>query len=253
MKKIFVIATISVTEIFRDRIFISLIIVALALMFLSLLLGQLSFAEQTRILAHFGMTSIHLLMVGLSLFLGCYALSREIDKQTYTTLLARPLSRTAFLLGKYFGLVFTAATSVVLLFAVLSFLLPTEIYLRGLVTACVGVVLESFVLFAASLFASTFIRPSTALFFTLGLFLFGHWLPDLMFFAEKSKSEAFIFFAQNIQYVVPNLYSFNWREIGMLETPPPISGLLWPVLHSLIWSAIFFLAASFVIRRKDLV
>lgn len=253
MSKSLVIAKITLVEVFRDRVFISLFAISLGLMLMSLVLGQLSFAEQTRILAHFGMTSIHLLMLGLSLFLGCFVISREIEKQTYTTLLARPLTRTAFLFGKYLGLVFAVTCSVIALFIVLSLLLHNNSFLQGLAVACLGIIFESLILLSLALFGGSFVKPSSALFFSLGVFLFGYWLPDLAFFAAKSKSEVFLEFAKYVQYVVPNLYVFNWREIGMLETPRAFSSLIWPFFHSLIWSAIFFFATAAIVRRKDLV
>lgn len=253
MKKVLYLARVSLLEIIRDRIFIALFIIGIGLMVLSIVLSKASIGEQDRILAHFGMTAMHLTMLGMCLLSGSYALARETDRQTYTTLLARPLSRTKFLLGKYLALAFAMVISVSVLCLVLKVLLYSNPFFKGLLIAATGVIFEGFVLLAVAFFASTFQRPSTALFLSFGVFLVGQWLPDLKFFATKSDSVAFANFADAAQIIFPHLYALNWRQVGLLESPLGLSDLLWPCAHSVIWASLLFIGASFIFGRKNLV
>ena len=79
--------------------------IAVALIALSFLLGALSFQEKQRILAHFGWLAIQLSSLGISLFLGSYWLHNEMDRQTCLLILARPIARDQFLLGKFLGVI----------------------------------------------------------------------------------------------------------------------------------------------------
>src|SRR4051812_6925954 len=105
MHILWVIAKNTFREIIRDRILYGLHIFAILLIGFSLVLGELSFAEQTRISINFGLAGIHLSAITLSIFIGSSLVAKEIEKQTILTLLARPVSRLQFLVGKYLGLI----------------------------------------------------------------------------------------------------------------------------------------------------
>ena len=70
MKSIWVLAKNTYKEVIRDRILYALLMFAVLLIGLSLALGQLSFAEQARISANFGLSAIHLAAVTLAIFVG---------------------------------------------------------------------------------------------------------------------------------------------------------------------------------------
>ncbi|MCB0342972.1 MAG: ABC transporter permease subunit, partial [Bdellovibrionales bacterium] len=123
MRVVWIIALNTFREIIRDRILYGLVVFALLLIGLSLALGQLSFAEQIRISANFGFTGIHLSAVMLSIFAGGSLVAKEIDKKTILTLLARPISRFQFMLGKSLGLTLVVVSVVTGLALVLAFIL----------------------------------------------------------------------------------------------------------------------------------
>src|SRR4051812_34634381 len=99
MKPVWIIAKNTYREIIRDRILYGIVVFALMLVGLSLALGQLTFAEQAKISADFGFIGIQLSAVVLAIFVGSSLVAKEIEKQTILTLLARPITRTQFLLG----------------------------------------------------------------------------------------------------------------------------------------------------------
>jgi Cu-processing system permease protein len=110
MRAMMIIASNTFREIIRDRILYGIVVFALLLIGLSLALGGLSFSEEARISANFGFTGIQLSTAVLAIFIGSTLVSRELEKQTILTLLARPITRTQFLLGKLLGLIFVIMT-----------------------------------------------------------------------------------------------------------------------------------------------
>ncbi|MBX9766598.1 MAG: ABC transporter permease, partial [Bdellovibrionales bacterium] len=214
MKPSLVVAINTFREIIRDRVLYGLLIFALLLIGLSLVLGELSFAEQSRISMNFGLVGIHLSAFTLSVFIGSTLVSREIEKQTVLTLLVRPVSRMQFLLGKFFGLMMV--TSVVILGLAAS-LAALALFLQWPIgasfgIALVGILFESFVILSITMFFGMISKPTLAVSCAVGFFLIGHWVNDLVFFAEKGSSEVFRYFAKFVYYVVPDLERFNWRS-----------------------------------------
>ena len=91
MYKVWTLARTTLREMLRERVFMVAVLVAIALLGLSFLLGALSFAEQRKILTDFGFLAIQISGLGISLFSGAYLLAKEIEKQTCLLILSRPL------------------------------------------------------------------------------------------------------------------------------------------------------------------
>src|ERR1044071_5461067 len=120
MRPIWILAVNTFREVIRDRILYALIVFAILLIGLSLALGQLSFAEQARISANFGMSAIHLCAVALAIFVGSNLVYKEIEKKTIMTILVRPISRLQFIFGKALGLTMVIVTMILGLACILA-------------------------------------------------------------------------------------------------------------------------------------
>ena len=253
MKSVFIISMNTFREIIRDRILYGLVVFAILLISVSMLLGQLSFAEQVRISMNLGLTAIHLGTVILSVFVGSTLVRKEIDKKTIMTILARPISRGQFILGKALGLslvnaVVMAGLSIVLA-AVLHFL-GAELNLV-FVLALIGILLEGMLLLGITLFFSSFSTSIMVVTFTMGIFLIGHWLESMRCFAEKSESADFIAFQGVISRVFPDLEVFNWRAHAVYSDVVSASEAGFAGLYAIGWFSLMIVLTSLVLRKKD--
>lgn len=254
MGKVLTLAKNTLVEMLHEKLFFIVVIVAILLFGLSFLLGALSFDEQMKILADFGFLSIQLSSLGIALFSGSYMLAKEIEKQTCLLVLARPVSRDQFLLGKFFGVLSLNTLLVLFLGVALALLLGvTSQQMLAFVEICTSLWLESTVILALVLWLSLVIRPVLALVFGFVIFLLGHWLGDLMFFAEKSKEEGFVSLVKGLHWIVPNFYRMNWKSSYFLTTGIPSAEFGWMLIHTLGWIVILILLANYFFRRKDIV
>jgi len=255
LRPISIIAANTFREIIRDRILYGIVIFAVLLFGLSLALGQLSFAEQARISADFGFTGIQLSACVLAIFVGGALVSREIEKQTVLTLLAHPVTRTQFIIGKFFGL----ASVIITVLAGLSAVLLVLVFLLGLeitsafAVAVFGIWLEACVLMSIALFFGSFSRPMMTVIFSIAFFLIGHWVGTLDFFIEKSKSPLFKLVAGAISHSVPDLERFNWRSAPIYAIEVPIDEVLRSTLYASGWVLALIAVTSLIFRRRDFV
>ena len=255
MRAIWIIASNTYREIIRDRILYGIVVFALMLIGLSLALGELSFDEQARISANFGFTGIQMSAAILAIFIGSSLVAKEIEKQTILTLLARPITRTQFLLGKFVGLVLvilTVMAGISLVLAGIVSFLKLSVNLTFF-EALYGVFLESVLLTSIALFFGSFSRPIMTVIFTASLFLIGHWISSLTFFIEKSKSGGFKIFATLIQKVLPDLERFNWRAAPIYNAEIPLHDLAFSSLYALGWVIFLMTVTSLIFRRRDFV
>jgi ABC-type transport system involved in multi-copper enzyme maturation permease subunit len=253
MKAIFLIALNTNKEILRDRILYGLIVFAIFFIGVSVALGQLSYAEQARISLDFGLAGIQLSALMVAIFVGSTLVARELEKRTIFTLLPHAVSRWEFLLGKFFGMVIVLGIILLGLFCVVigvTLVLKFD-FNSAIAFALFGILLEAMVLLSATILFGVFTTPFMAVTFSISLFIIGHWLSDLMFFAKKSESPEFISFAKFITYVVPDLERFNWKYAASYAEVLDRSEVISAGFYGMFWMVIFLCMAMFIFRRRD--
>jgi hypothetical protein len=109
-------------EAVRARVLHGLFALALATGAYSLIVGQFALANSTRVVSDLGSASISIYAIVVAIVLGATSLYRELELKTIFPILARPLRRWEYLVGKYVGtlltlLVFVAANAGALLLA----------------------------------------------------------------------------------------------------------------------------------------
>ncbi len=251
----FLIAKHTFKEIIKDRILYGVILFAILLISLSVALGQLSFAEQTRISIDFGLAGIHIGIVIIALFVGGSLVWKEIDKQTIFTILTRPISRLEFLIGKYLGLIAVVATlvvalSIVLFFVCLGLQWSWDI---NFVYALYGIVLEALILVSLSVLFGCLSKPVLSVLCTLGLFFVGHWVSEVDYFASQSESSIVQYVGKALNFMLPNLERFNWKSMVTYGDVIEIGVVGSATLYALGWVIVLFAISSFVFERKDFI
>lgn len=123
LERITTIALNTYREAVRGRILHGLLAVALATSVYALVVGAYSLRNQNRVVADLGAASISLYSILVAIILGASSLYRELELKTIFPILARPIFRAEYLVGKFAGTVLTlavfiAANSGVVLFSV---------------------------------------------------------------------------------------------------------------------------------------
>lgn len=251
MRPIWVLALNTYREVIRDRILYGLILFAILLIGLSLVLGQLSFAEQARISANFGLSAIHLVAVALAVFVGSNLVYKEIDKKTILTILVRPISRLQFILGKALGLtllILTMMTGLALVLVLVFRLLDMPVDTR-LAWVLLGLLSEALVLLGVTLLFAMFTRPVLVVCLSMGVFLIGHWQDSLEFFAKKDVGAQVIHFVTS--HFLPNLERVNWKDLVLYDQPIEAAARLQSAGYCLAWFGLCVSLAALIFRSKD--
>jgi hypothetical protein len=105
--RIFAIAMNTYREAARGRVLHALLAFALATTGYSLVIATLSLHQEPRVVADIGAASMSLYVIIVAIILGATSLHREIEYKTIFPILARPLRRHEYLVGKYLGMIAT--------------------------------------------------------------------------------------------------------------------------------------------------
>src|SRR4051812_4200496 len=109
LARIQVIALNTYREAVRARILHGLFALALATAGYSLVVGAFALNSSLRVVSDLGAASISIYGIVVAVVLGATSLYRELELKTIFPILARPIRRSEYLVGKYLGTVLTLA------------------------------------------------------------------------------------------------------------------------------------------------
>ncbi|MFN8944071.1 MAG: ABC transporter permease [Pseudobdellovibrionaceae bacterium] len=253
MKKMLIIAQTTLLELFRDRFFYVMFFVGIFVILLSLLFGAMSFDERNKMIVDFGYGAVQISVLVLGLVLGSSIIAKEVERQTCLLILARPVSRWQFLMGKYFGILAVFFVNILVLNFVILFLVGDWSKMIHSFVICLSLFLECSTVLSFVFLMSMFVRPVIAMLGGFSLFLIGHWLPDMQYFAKKSQNVEFQAIADALMWVVPQFFQFNWKNYFFFLDDFKSSDVYLMTLHCVSWSSIALLLATILFRRKDIV
>ncbi len=243
-------------EAVRDRVLYNLVVFALLIVGSALIFGQISIGVERLVLVNLGLTAISLFGIVIAIFIGIGLVSKEIDKKTLYTVLARPVRRWEFIVGKFAGLTGTltvnAAFMAIGFFAALLYLTHRfQVADAYLLVALYFIVLEFVLITALALLFSTFSSPLLSAVFAFALFVIGTFAEDLRGFAAISHGLTKTF-AQALAWLVPNFAAFN--VVSQVAHAQPVSGklILFNTIYAVLYAAVCISASVLIFERRNL-
>ena len=249
LRRVLAIAGNTYRENIRDKILYNLILFALIMILSSLVLGQLTLGNEDKVILDLGLSSISIFGMLIAIFIGIGLVYKELEKRTVYALLAKPVHRYEWILGKYLGLLFTLLVNLAVMTVglALAMLYTGGIqaggYLR-LLPAVYLIFLSLALITALALFFSTFSSPALSALFTFFLWVIGHFGNDLLVSANSRNRHPVKWLCRVLYYVIPNLSNFqilDSRSIlqGAGLFPADRShGHLWATVYCVVYCAI---------------
>jgi ABC-type transport system involved in multi-copper enzyme maturation permease subunit len=257
MTNIWTVAANTFREAVRDRVLYNLVFFALLMMGAAILVGQISIGIEQSVIVSLGLTAISVIGIFIAVFIGVGLVSKEMDKRTLYALLAKPVERWQFLLGKFVGLVMTlivntGAMTVGLYFALWTVKHPLEKSDGYLIVAVYLILLKLALIVALAMLFSCFTTPFLAILFTLGLYVAGLFAEDLRTMQALTLSASTMKVLRGISYLLPNFQNFN--VMGTVAHGRGVPGTLVAqnTAYTLLYGAIVLAAAAMIFSRRNL-
>jgi len=257
MKRAGVVALNTFREAVRDRVLYNLLFFALVMMAASIIAGQISIGIEQTVIVTLGLSAISLIGLLISVFIGVGLVSKEMDKRTLYALLAKPVRRWEFLLGKFGGLVLTLAvnTAAMGLGLFLALMYAKQTLERGDSTVFVAVYfiwLKLALVVALALLFSCFTTPLLAILFTAGVYIVGLYVQELRNMPMQVMSPGMTAFTKWLSYLLPNFENFNIMAMAAHSRQVPGKLIVQNTLYTAIYCAIVLTGAILVFSRRNL-
>ena len=256
LSRVGVIARTVFLEVIRDRILYLVALFALLMVMAAVLLPEVAAGAEDKILLDLGLAGIHLLSVIVAVFVGTGLINKEIEKRTVLVLIAKPVSRAAFIVGKHLGL--TAVLAV--LIAALGIIFMAVLTAHGVAfpvgsvgLALVFMVLEAALLVAVAIVFGVFTSSLLATLLTFAVYLMGHLSQDIVAFGKLSDNPGVQRLTYTLYLVLPDLERLNLRNeavygMGLLPTAPELWG---HGLYGLLYTALLLTVAIAIFSRRQ--
>jgi Cu-processing system permease protein len=250
----------------RDKVLYNLVLFAILLIGASLLIGELTAGQDIKIIKDLGLSATSIFGLFIAVFIGIGLVSKEVERRSIYSLLAKPIRRSQLVVGKYIGLALTLAVNVAIMaaaqYAVLGYMAwgasePVRLTweapaLDPALLVAIGLILVELMLVTAiAVFFSTFSTPILSAALTFALFIVGHFSADLRNFQDVVESPAAGRIARGLYWVLPNLAQFDVKETVVHGGRVPGGYVALALAYAAAYIALLLTISAYVFSRRD--
>lgn len=261
MNTALVIARNTVSEALRKKILNAFAMVGVVLMALTFIFQQFAPRQELTLVKGMGLGIISLAGLFITVILSINMIPTEVERKTIYTILAKPVRRTEFLLGKFFGALGTiginiAAMGVVFVIAVAIKQVGAENVVNPL-TMLKGVLMiymQLVLLAALAIFLSCFLSPLVNFFLTLVLFVIGNLSSYTQDLAKNSQILPVKWFLTGVHYIIPNFGNFQFTN-PLLQPDVVVKNetmfLASNCIYAVVYATVLMILAILIFDRRE--
>jgi hypothetical protein len=239
-------------ETVRERVLYNLVFFAILMTLSGLLLGQLSVRQDEKILKDIGLAAMDLFGTLIAVFIGTGLVSKEIERRSLYPLLAKPLSRGEFFLGKFAGLAFTLLVnlSVMLLGLMLTLLLTQRRADAALLGAVYPIFLGLLLTVAFAMLFATLTSTTLAVVLTVGVVVVGRFADVIRGMRDVAPGvpPALV---HALFAIVPNFANFDFKARVAYGDALPAGLIGWITLYAAAWLVVVLGLGLVSFRARD--
>lgn len=241
-------------ETLREQVLYLTLLFTLILVAAVNLLPQLSASGEKKIIMDVGIAAIEIVGLIVAVFVGTALVNKEIDKRTIFVLIAKPMSRAEFILGKHLGITSVLA----LLVGVMSAILVVVLTLAKIPLPIPAILVANFYIFwqlmllgAIAILFGTFTSSLLAALLTFATYLMGNFSKDLLALGEISKNESLQAFTRLIYLILPDLSRANLKNEAVYGVLPSLPDLFTNGVYILSYALLVLAIAILIFARKQ--
>jgi len=253
-RRILAIANNVFREVIRDRVLYLAGLFAILMIVAVLLLPEVSAGAQDKIILDVGLVTIDLLGLVVAVFVGTGLVNREIERRTALTLIAKPITRGEFIVGKHLGLSTVLATLVGLTTTFYLIILKlNQIQYPGgtIVIEALYTLLELTLITAVAVLFGVFTSSLIAILLTFATYLIGHFSRDLFNLGQLTESPSIRGLTQAIYLVLPDLSRLDLKNDAVYGSLPSTPALLTHAGYGLLYTALLLTLATWVFSYRE--
>lgn len=254
MRNVMIIAQGTVIRQVRNKVLYLLVLLSFCFIGLGSLYKILSLGAEQKLMQDLGLAGMTAVGMVVAVFIGSNEVGKELREGTVDELLAKPLGRDDFLLGKYVGTLFVAFINIGLLAIGFSAIMygqtggvPVNVF-RAVVLS----MFEVSVVVSVAIFFATFLPEAAGAVLTFLVFLAGHGAHMLPLISGRTDDVAVSVMTRGLFYVIPNLHHFNTGAAVGADITVPWIYTACTMLYAVCYTGMLLSLAVLIFRNKEL-
>ena len=254
LRAVLVIARVTLLEAIRNRILLVALVFTVALVGLSVAAAAVSLGERSRLIVDVGLAATSAVgsLIAVALMIGSFG--REIERHTAYPVLARPVSRWSFVLGKYLGVVATMfiVTTLMLAATAAAVIFYGDHVPVAFWPSAVLAWLEMGLVAAVALLFSCYTSPVLAATYSVSLLLAGNLAGDIRILADTltEKSAMAAYALRGAFAVLPDLQTLSLRTQAANDLPVPPVFMMHATIYAVAYGATALVLAMILFTRR---
>jgi Cu-processing system permease protein len=241
-------------EVFRERVLYIAGLFGIALIISVLLLNEVSGGAEGKISLDVGMAGISLLGLTVAAFVGAGLVNKEIEKRTALVLIAKPMSRSEFIIGKHAGLTVVLAVLLGLMTAILFGVMSWRgipYSWSSLSVAVVYLLLQLSLMTAVALLFGSFTSSLVATVLTFAVYVMGNFTQNLVTLGQSIKTESVKSIVKGIYLIFPDLSRMDFKNTAVYGILPDTGTLAVNAAYGVIYIVLLLSIATLIFSSRE--
>jgi ABC-type transport system involved in multi-copper enzyme maturation permease subunit len=268
MNSLWPMALITFKEGTRNRAFYGISLIALLLMGAAFLISGMVLRDVGKVAVDMALSTVSFAGLLLVLFVGIDLMAKDLDKRTIYMVLARPISRQQYIVGKFLGISLLIVATIFLLSVFAAISISTIKWANPayfprfswrLVFLAEAFIALSLILLSAMsfLFASVSSTSFLTLILTIMSYIIGHSLSSVKALVEAPQaagitvSPVTVKLVQVAYYLFPNLSLFDIKMQAAHGLAIPLTYIFWTLCYGIVYTCLVIVFAAFLFRKKE--
>ena len=253
MNQTLAIAVNTFKETIRDRVLAVIIVFALLMIVAGLWLGSISLGQQGRMMKDFGLVAVTGFGLVVAVFVAAGLVHKEVEKRTVFVLFSKPVSRAAFIAGKFIGL---CGTMAVVLAGMGLFLFALVWLVAGEASATVllavlMVYVQLITVMAVTIFFSTLGSAILAAVLGICIFVAGQLSHNVLQLTRLGKNPVTEALSLLVYVIIPNFSAVDVKAGAVGEKTLAWGQVALWALYLLAYMVVALAFATVIFRRKE--
>ncbi|HHP7243342.1 MAG TPA: ABC transporter permease, partial [Elainellaceae cyanobacterium] len=217
---------------------------------------EVAASAENKIILDVGIAAIGITGLITAVFIGTGLVNKEIEKRTVYVLVAKPISKTEFIVGKHIGL----STVLIVLVAAMTLIYigtlsaqQIEFPVNSILLSMLYLFIELSLMTAVAILFGVFTSSILATLLTLAVYLVGHLSQDLVRLAELSENPGIQRVIENLYLVLPDLSRLDYKNqavYGIEAFPLPLD-LLGNAVYGIVYTVLLLAIAILIFSRRE--
>ncbi len=254
MYNILIVAGNTFREAVRRKILHALLILTLIIIAATSMFSFFELGVQVKFLKDMSLAVISLFGMLITIVVAVNQIPREIEWRTIYPLLAKPVKRGEFLLGKFLGCIWVIFLNVGLMSLEFMVILYSKENLLdiGILQAIFLIFIELILFLSIIIFFSTVTSVPANSCISLFVYILGHMKSAYLNYLISRSEGIKKFIAKSFYYLLPNLENFNIKEAIIHNATVSVPYILKAISYCAVYTTIFLILALFFFGKKEL-